>query len=889
MNMLFPETNYSPIRERAEEHHLPELDNSAIAVIGMAGRFPGAGSVSELWNLLKEGREGLSQLSPEELVAAGVNKALIEDPGYVTHRMKMEGADLFDGDFFGYSSRQAANINPQQRVFLECAWEALESAGYVPSEYQNSVGLFAGSSFSGYLLKLMSQQAGSHAEPDLEWILDNDKDFLTARVAYKLGLMGPCITVQTACSTSLVAVHIACQSLLVGECDVALAGGVSIPAQMKGYEYIEHGTLSPDGHCRAFDAGANGTVPGSGVGVVVLRRLEDAISAGHNIHALIKATVVNNDGSQKVGFSAPGLSAQRQILARGLALAALTPSDIEYIEANGTGTFLGDSIELTALKEIYGQSSRRCALGSVKTNIGNLNAAAGVAGLIKAILCLKNKSLVPSLGYITPNPILSDPDCALYVNTRFQQWEADLGRPRRAAVSTFAMGGANAHVILEEAPESAQDHDEETDELLPLSARTPTALDRCAGNLAEFLTQNQDANIADVAYTLQVGRKGFSYRTAIVGRRSTELVAQLRNECRHTTKVTNNRPVIFLFPDTSPQQPGVAKNLYDTDKYFRDEIDSCACRIKTQINFDVRDSLCGEGAHCNNDLTQAAYIQAAWFAFQYSLARMWQNWGLKPVAMLGRGLGEYIAACIAETISWNDAVGIVLEHSRRIDEHRFKSVGFSIESATLQDFDNAAFLEIGHGSALSDFFRQQIRSSEDQIFLSSMSGSGNRAALLKVLGRLWSEGAEIAWNGRRPGRVCRRIDLPPYPFERQRYSQPVPSSMPQQKSHYDSPLQLEDTLLMSNETGPSTELERSLVEIWRELLGDEVGMKDRFLDLGGDSLIAVRMSGRVRALVGVNVSPAFFINVDCTVEALASEIVAMLLAAHGAKAVRQGI
>jgi acyl transferase domain-containing protein/acyl carrier protein len=806
----------------------PEIDDSAVAIVGLAGRFPGANCVGALWNLLKDGKEALSRISTEELVAAGIDKARIEDPSWVKYWMKFEKADDFDADFFGYSPRQASSIDPQQRVFLECAWEALETAGYQPSSSEESVGVYAGSGFSSHLLDVLFHHSwGSSSTSSLEYILDNDKDFLSTRVAYKLGLTGPCITVQTACSTSLVAVHMACQSLLTGECDMALAGGVSLPKLNTGYRYEERSILSPDAHCRAFDAEANGTAPGAGAAVVVLRRLTDALDKGYQVHAIIKASVVNNDGSQKVGFTAPGLSGQRELLARGLALAELHPSDIGYIEAHGTGTPLGDSIELTALKDVYGSSSRPCALGSIKSNIGHLDTAAGVAGLIKAVLCLKNRALVPSLGCVTPNPILQEPGCPLYVNTTFRPWESDDNRPRRAAVSSFGMGGTNAHVILEEAPEGRTDPNEETAQILPLSARTPTALGHAADNLAEFLERNPGANIADIAYTLQVGRKSFAHRRFVMGSSPSDLVARLRDQKKDGSKALDNRPVIFLFPGEGAPRPGMAKHLYRTEHYFRDQLDQCSDRINPYLASDIRRFLCDDELAGVSNRRPAAYTQAALFAFEYCLARLWLSWGVTPSAMLGHGLGEYVAATVAEAISIEDAARLIVERAKLIgqqpegkqnagdlsekqlgalrksissiniaepklryissvtgayvsgqqveepaywEKQMLSPVRFAQVFAPLRDLPGAVFLEVGPGCALSNLARQQMGAAEDLVFLPGMSGAVDREDLLGILGKLWSEGVAVDWDRSYHDQARRRVELPTYPFERRRYT-----------------------------------------------------------------------------------------------------------------------
>jgi acyl transferase domain-containing protein len=558
-----------------------------------------------------------------------------------------------------------------------------------------------------------------------------------------------------------------------------------------------------------------------------LRRLTDALEKGYQVHAIIKASVVNNDGSQKVSFTAPALITQRELLARGLALAELHPSDIGYIEAHGTGTVLGDSIELTALKDVYGGSSRPCALGSIKTNIGHLDAAAGVAGLIKAVLCLKNRALVPSLGCSTPNPILQEPGCPIYVNTTFRPWEPDDNRPRRAAVSSFGMGGTNAHVILEEAPEVRTDPNGERAQILPLSARTSMALGHTANNLAEFLEQNPGANIADIAYTLQIGRKSFAHRSFVVGGSPSDLVARLRNHKEDGSKALDDRPVIFLFPGEGSPRPGMAKHLYRTEHYFRDQLDHCSDRINSYLGFDVRRFLCDEEFVAVSKTRQFAYTQAALFAVEYCLARLWLSWGVTPSAMFGQGLGEYVAATVAEAMSIEDGARLVVERAKLIgqqpegkqvavdlSEKHLGALRKSISSiiiaepklsyiscvtgayissrqvkdpaywekqmlsqdrftqvfATLRDLPGAVFLEVGPGCALSNVARQQLGTAEDLVFLPGAQGAVDREDLLGTLGKLWSEGVAVDWNRSYHNQARRRVELPTYPFERRRYN-----------------------------------------------------------------------------------------------------------------------
>ena len=442
-------------RPMSDTTHAPAgLD---IAIIGMTGRFPGARNLEEFWHNLRDGVESISVFTDEELTAAGIDPGTLNDPRYVKIGTVLDGVELFDARFFGFNPREAEIIDPQQRLFLECAWEALEQAGHNPDIYPGLIGVYAGAGSNTYRLFNLLGPAGHRASvSDYQLMLGNNNDFLTTRVSYKLGLRGPSMSIQTACSTSLVAVHVACQSLLNYQCDVALAGGVSVYLpQKRGYQYEEGGIMSRDGRCRAFDAKATGLAPGSGVGVVVLKRLADAVADGDTIYAIIKGSAINNDGSLKVGYTAPNVDGQAAVIATAQAVAGVAPRTIGYIEAHGTGTVVGDPIEFTALNQVFRQSTDArgiCAIGSLKTNIGHADAAAGVAGLIKAALALKHKKIPPSLNFEEPNPAIDFANSPFYVNTKLTDWKTN-GQPRRAGVSSFGIGGTNAHVIVEEAPE----------------------------------------------------------------------------------------------------------------------------------------------------------------------------------------------------------------------------------------------------------------------------------------------------------------------------------------------------------------------------------------------------------------------------------------------------
>ncbi len=654
----------------------PLNPDSTIAIVGMAGRFPGAPNIEAFWQLLRHGVEGVRDFSEEEMLAAGASPADLANPRYVRRGGALEGSEQFDAAFFGIYPREAEVMDPQQRLFLETAWEALERAGYNPETYTGAVGVFAGMGLSTYLMFNLLQNRGVRATVlPYQLGLANDKDYLATRVAYKLNLRGPSYTVQTACSTSLVAVHLACRSLLDYQCDLALAGGVTVNARQKaGYLYQEGGILSPDGYCRAFDAGANGTVSGNGVGIVVLKRLTDALADRDTIYAVIRATAVNNDGSAKVGYTAPSVEGQAEVIAMAQTLADVTPDTIGYVEAHGTGTALGDPIEIAALTEVWHRHTQRrqiCAVGSVKSNVGHLDAAAGVASLIKVALALHHEALPPSLHYTAPNPNIDFAHSPFFVNAELRPWPRTAGRPRRAGVSSFGIGGTNVHAVLEEAPSTipAAERPSRPWQLLVLSARTPTALDQATHNLADFLRDRPDAPLADVAYTLHVGRKPFAQRRMVVSRSPVEAATALEAPGQALSAVASAAPpnVVFMFSGQGSQYVGMARDLYREEPVFRAELDRCCTLLQRHLGFDLRRVLFPAPADedaASQQLTQTAVTQPALFAVEYALAKQWMHWGIQPEAMIGHSIGEYVAACLAGVFTLEDALALVAERGR---------------------------------------------------------------------------------------------------------------------------------------------------------------------------------------------------------------------------------
>ncbi|HVO09715.1 MAG TPA: SDR family NAD(P)-dependent oxidoreductase [Vicinamibacteria bacterium] len=658
-------------QERKEQHR---GEREPIAIVGMAGRFPKARSVAEYWENLRAGRECVTFFTDEELRGSGVSEELLRDPAYVKARAILEDVDLFDAPFFSYTPREAEVMDPQQRLFLETAWEALEDAGYDAERCPGPVGVYAGANISTYLHNNLHRSPEVLAAAGgLQTKVGNDKDSLATRVSYQLGLRGPSVSVQTACSTSLVAVHMACASLLSGECDMALAGGVSIGFPQKvGYLYQEEGILAPDGHCRAFDEDARGTVSGSGVGVVVLKRLSDALAAGDTIRGVILGSAVNNDGSLKVGYTAPSVQGQAEVVAAALANAGVAPGTIGYLEAHGTGTALGDPVEIEALTQAFGVGTAgkgSCALGSVKTNIGHLDAAAGVAGLIKAVLVLEKREIPPSLHFEKANPRIDFASTPFRVNARLQPWSAD--GPRRAGVSSFGIGGTNAHVVLQEAPAAPPAAPVAGWQLLVLSARTEASLARAAEGLRAHLPSTSDAELADVAYTLQAGRRAFRHRRAVLCRGVDEAVRAL-SDAEPSLSLggfapDGSRRLVFLFPGQGAQRVGAGAALHREGGVFREELDRCCDLLKPELGVDLRGLLyppAGLEAESERQLQETWLTQPAVFALDWALARQWLAWGLSPCAFLGHSVGEYVAACLAGVMAAEDAIRLVAERGR---------------------------------------------------------------------------------------------------------------------------------------------------------------------------------------------------------------------------------
>ena len=873
-----------------------------IAVVGMSGRFPGAPSISEFWRNLRDGVESIRFHSREELVQTGLSPELLAHPNLVPASSDLADIDLFDASFFGYSPAEAVLIDPQQRLFLECAWEALEDTGYNPHTYDGLIGVFAGSGINSYLMRLLERGIVSPTA-GLQLTIGNDKDYLTTRVSYNLNLKGPSACVQTACSTSLAAVHLACQSLLGYECDMALAGGVSIRSpQPLAYVWQEGSILSPDGHCRAFDARAAGTIFGNGLGIAVLKRFDDAVAAGDHIYAVVRGSAINNDGAGKVGYTAPSVDGQAAVVRRALAAANVDPSTISYIEAHGTGTSLGDPIEIAALQQVFGNANGSGSrfIGSAKTNLGHLDTAAGIAGFLKATLALAHGVIPPSLHFERPNPAANLEAARFEVAAEAKPWPRT-NAPRRAGVSSFGIGGTNVHAILEEPPPEPQPQPSARRfQLVTLSARSESALEQASLNLAAFLREQPESSLADVAYTLQVGRTAWTHRRALAASSSPDCADLLEkptaeNPPEACSNLARARSVVFAFPGQGSQHPRMGANVDRSEPLFRSVADECGRAFRTLIGIDPREITDPE------TLKQTRYAQPALFLTEYALARQWMEWGIQPAAMIGHSIGELVAACLAEVFSLDDALKLVATRAnamqrcepgamlavRLADEDLLKlprgisiaalnapgmvvvsgsfacvdafaealsargianrrlhtshayhselmdpavraveqaaaqirlspplvpfiscvtgnwitpeqasdprywglqlrrTVRFGDGLAAVSQLNDPLLLETGPMQALSKIVRS-FRSPRLEIVASLPEPSQkveDDLAMLRALGQLWTRGVEIDWTAFHKHETRRRVSLPPYPFERQRFWFDQSAAKPSASSH----------------------------------------------------------------------------------------------------------
>ncbi|HWI17166.1 MAG TPA: type I polyketide synthase, partial [Vicinamibacterales bacterium] len=656
----------------SEGQHEPTDD---IAIIGMAGRFPGAPDLRTFWRNLQGGVDSIGHFSEEELIASGLFPIdVIRHPDFIAAKGVLDGADLFDAAFFGISPREAELMDPQHRLLMECAWHALEDSGYDSERFPGRIAAFTSTGLNTYMaFNICSHPGLAQRVGGFHLSICNDKDFVATRIAYAMNLKGASLNVSTACSSSLVSVHFACQHLLTHQSDISIVGAVSVHFPQKvGHIYEAGAAYSPDGLCRPFDSTPSGLIDGSGVASVVLKRLDDALADGDSIYAVIKGTAVNNDGRNKVGYTAPSIEGQSDVISEALEMAGVEPDTISYVEAHGTATPLGDPIEVAGLTQAYRRKTKRtgfCGLGSVKSNIGHADTAAGLAGLMKVVLGMQHGQMAPSLHYKAPNPELHLEQSPFYIVGELKDWPKSSEHPRRAGLSSFGVGGTNAHAIIEEAPAPQAGSASRADQLLVLSAKTPTALQHAIKDLYTHLKANPQINLADAAHTLQVGRRQFARRAVVTARTVEEAIAALGDPKRLRTAATEDAAaaVTFMFPGQGSQHPRMTRALYEREASFRSDIDRCAELLKPALGLDLRRLLFADadaGKTAATELQQTAIAQPALFTVEYALAQLWMRWGVKPAAMIGHSIGEYVAACIAGVFSLPDALSIVATRGR---------------------------------------------------------------------------------------------------------------------------------------------------------------------------------------------------------------------------------
>jgi len=678
-------------------------NGNEVAIIGFAINVPGASDVDSYWKMIVDGQEPLSDIPDNVLRSKGVKSQFLNDKNYVKKAFTVSDSDKFDAPFFSMSAREAEILDPQQRMFLELCWKGLEHSGYTPSTYEGRIGAFAGVFSSSYLMNLYSHPNLIASIGEMSIRHGNDKDYLTTRLAYKLNLTGPCLSIQTSCSSSLVSVHVAAQSLLSGESDMAIAGGVSVLTDQEvGYMYQEGGLTSKDGHCRPFDANTKGTAFSNGLGVVILKRLDDAIRDNDTIYSLIIGSAINNDGSNKIGFTAPSSEGQSEVIAEALEMSGVNARSIGLVEAHGTGTPLGDPIEVDALSSVYRNytdDNQYCAIGSVKSNIGHLGVASGVAGLIKTSLALHKKTLPPTINYQTPNPNIDFENSPFRVNTESDHWASDEGSVRRAAVSSFGMGGTNAHMVLEEFQDDEKSTVSNEPQLMVVSAKSESALQTQSKKLQQLLSTSPIHALEDASYTLLKGRDSFAFRTALVASGGADGGIDLWPALK-IKEASDDPVVIFAFPGQGSQFYSMGLALYQSNEFFKRAVDECSTILEQHSKLPIRDLF--TGTKCDVDINSTEIAQPALFVFGYAQAMVLQQMNVAPKLVMGHSIGELVAATIGGVFSLESAIQIVLRRGQLMQS---MPVGSMVALTASQDeaeviiapYDNLSIAAINTG------------------------------------------------------------------------------------------------------------------------------------------------------------------------------------------------
>ncbi len=971
-----------------------KYDGLEIAIIGISGHFPKSENYRKFWQNLVAGEEMLKTFTDEELRNSGVSENMIQDKLYVKTMGVLDNKDQFDRGFFGYSAEEASFMDPQIRLFHEHCWKALEDAGYASLIEKRKIGLF-GASSSNDTWKIHTYKKADSAAIDPFYLnMLASQNFISSLTSYKLNLTGPAYYIDTACSSSLIAVHMACRSLLTKECDIALAGGVSIKTQrQKGYSYKEGMVRSVDGHCRAFDYESSGTASGEGIGIVVLKKLNEAIAERDNIYAIIKGSATNDDGNRKVGFTAPSIQGQAECIKKAHKFAGVEPDSIGYVEAHGTATKLGDPIEISALNEAFasGRKEKYCAIGSVKTNIGHLDAAAGVTGLIKTALCLHYQKIPASLNYKKPNPEIDFDSGPFYVNTSLLEWQRKNHQPLRAGISSFGMGGTNAHVVMEEWTRRLAADASNNFKLLTLSAKTESSLNRYFTQLYKFLFDEPGVDLEDMAYSFNIGRRPFIYRKSIVYRTGQELSSLLAKAitAKEYQKSQAYSSVVFMFPGQGSQYVNMTHGLYMGIPVFRKQMDLGFAILEKLTGIRFQDIL-----YAQNDISpqvdQTRYTQPLIFLTQYSLAQTLLSMGINCTSMIGHSIGEYVCACISGVFSFEDSLRLVVKRAELMSNlpggvmlsaainllqakdficegislaavNSHKQVVFSGDSQSvsmlmnklqaagiphielhtshafhsammepiLEDFrrafedvtvnhdvqpafisnltgqfikkeeacspeywvehlrntvlfadgietllsthPNAAFIEVGSGSTLTNLLKQATPDGNEKLFAINIIRSfkddkDDMKHFISRIGKLWEAGVYINWELYHQHDKLYRVSLPTYSFEPERYiseADPFEGTSvfnnPQKQisgdietDSWEAPIPLPDKKLerpaLSNPyCGPVTETEKILVDIMENFFGiRQIGTEDNFFELGGDSLKAMALLQQIK-------------------------------------------
>ena len=801
-------------RKRSAMYQLDEEKTECIAIVGMAVRVPGANSLEEFWKIIEQGKEVIYCEQGSDA------KQIEKKRDYYFHadtciKKKKE----FDASFFDISSADAKRMDPQQRCFMECAWEAMENAGYIPQQYDGIIGLYAGAYANTYLYyNVLPSMHDDNFLNSIEILVLNEKDHIATQTAYRMNLTGPVVNIQSSCSSSLAAVHLACQGLLDYSCDMAIAGAATVGvSESGGYLYQDIGLLSKDGHVRPFDKDATGTIYSEGIGVVILKRLEEAIEDNDHIYALIRGSAINNDGKERIGYTAPSIKGQVQVIRRAQLIAEIEPDTISYIEAHGTGTPLGDRIELEALRQVFGNTNQVaiCALGSIKANIGHTGPASGVIGLIKTALALEKQILPPSINYVHANDAIDTFSSPLYVNVFSQKWETSTGI-RRAGVSSFGLGGTNVHLILENAPEVSEDDEKRKVRIIPLSAKSEKSLQQLKKIYVEYLRIHEEISLQNIEYTLMNGRGNFKYRFACVCNSYEDLLNTLSRECRHQEVNAKRQSLALFVTDQVSLSDSVIKKLYQDEIHFKVAYDNVQKVIKNLLRSEV--------------------IETRALCIAYALGKMLINWEIPFCEVIGKNRADSIAKALKEEIDLEMMVREYLGSDKtKVDDNR---------ESLPKEFMYVIYQK---QETIDDYFLFDEKDTIDTLYI--------------LVARLWMNGYLNSWNAFQKGKEGKRIPIPTYQFDRQTYWIEPKSLKLNKTKEKENLYYIRTEKEMEGYVEPSGYMEKKIAEIWEKELGIKpVGVTDGFFQLGGTSLLAAKVKDVLCDYFGIEITLKDFLE-----------------------------